>query len=391
MKRFINISSLYSEFRLQGHSRQSHCVLVAVMTFSWLLGVPFGLCGQETSKTKLSGRVIDDSTHAGVVNANIFIANSMIGTSSDSSGRFELGNLPPGSYDLVASCVGYFMSTTRIQVEIGKGIEIIISLRPRLIELGVVEITARKSEEREEELGTFRKLLLGSTPEADECLLINPYVLQLSTDQGGQLTARADSMLIIDNLALGYRLHLILGVLKLGEGCITTAYKSRFEELQPSSPTQQTDWEKKRASCYSGSLRHFLVSLTKGDMAKQGFAAYESRKRVVSPTDHLPALNESDIVTSNGRGGWAVWFNGFLVVDYFLEQRDWSFDAGHEKGGVYLRKRPKSSVVSMEQVRVLVDSRGQILTEFPFRISGDWAKEGLARELPLEYTLPKKE
>lgn len=345
---------------------------------------------QNLSKWKISGSIIDDSTRAPVVNANVFIANSMIGTSSDSVGRFELINVLPGSYALVVSCVGYNMTTTRITVEEGKDLDLTLSLRPRMIELGIVEITARRPDEWKDNLEKFQKFLFGSTPEADDCRLVNPYVLRLSMDQAGQLMARADSVLIIDNLALGYRLHLSLDVLSLREGWLTTAYKARFEELQPSSLSQKREWEKKRASCYSGSLRHFLVSLTNGDMAKQGFAAFESRNRIVSPTDHLPALNENEIVTSNRRGEWTVWFNGFLVVDYFLEQRDWTVHHDFVKGEAYLLKRPKSSVVSLEQVRVLVDSRGQILTDFPFRISGDWAKEGLARELPLEYTLPQK-
>jgi hypothetical protein len=43
------------------------------------------------------------------------------------------------------------------------------------------------------------------------------------------------------------------------------------------------------------------------------------------------------------------------------------------------------SILSLPKGSVLVDSHGQILNQLALRVSGDWAKEGLASELPLEF------
>lgn len=344
---------------------------------------------QEVARTKISGRVIDDSTRAPVVNANVFIANSMIGTSSNTSGYFVLRNVPSGSHELVVSCIGYFMSTSRIQVLAGNDQEVEIRLRPKMIGFGTVEILARRDEKWKESLDTFKKLLLGSTLEAKDCQIANPEVLEFSTDQWSRLQAKADKELTIDNHALGYRLHLSLGTLRLGDRWLTSMYKSRFEELQPSNTDQRADWDGRRITAYSGSLRHFLAALAKGNLSKEGFAAYASQTRTMSSTVRLYEFNENEIVRQAGPTEWLLRFDAFLVIDYDRVRVNAGFDNSLWKGPIP-SIRSKRSILSLEKDSVLFDSRGQILTQFALRISGDWAAEGLAKDLPIEFGAPHK-
>ena len=226
--------------------------------------------------------------------------------------------------------------------------------------------------------------MLGSTPEAADCQIVNPEILDISTDRGNALQARSDKVLLIDNLALGYRLYVSLGTLRLNDRWLSTAYKTRFEELKPSSSGQKREWEKKRSAAYSGSLRHFLAALAKGELAKQGFAAYLSDTRRIRSTAQLFELNEDQIAAPSGAGEWKLKFQGFLIVDYLREQVDAGFANAYSSSA--LRTRPKRSILSLEKDSVLFDAHGQILTPFALDISGDWAKEGLARELPLEFS-----
>jgi hypothetical protein len=163
----------------------------------------FALCGmvvmlcsagiaQDTSRVKISGRVVDDSTSAPIVNANVFIANSMIGTSSDTSGHFVLKNVPAGFYELVASCVGYTMSTVKLQLTSGGDHQLEMRLVPKVLSVDVVEVTGRQPEAWKENLKTFGTLLLGSTSEASECRIVNPEVLDFSADPSGRFQARTD-------------------------------------------------------------------------------------------------------------------------------------------------------------------------------------------------------
>lgn len=349
---------------------------------------------QEIPKGKIYGRVIDDSTHAPIVNANVFIANSMIGTSSDTSGYFEIKNVPVGFHELVASCVGYFMSTIKIQLIAAGDEKVEMHLKPRDVRLGVVEVTAPQPEAWKENLKTFTKLLLGSTPEASECRIINPEVLDFSADPFGRFQARADKEVTIDNLALGYRLHLSLGTFSLEGRWLSSAWKVRYEEVQSLDPDVRSRWQKNRDEVYSGSLHHFFVALVSGDLADDGFNMYNSetlnRIRRDAP---LLEFKRRDIVRQSTLNEWVVRFHNFLVVTYDRKQiemepgqayPDWRGrfpDANPRRR----RTRPQISILALTKDSLLVDSRGQMLDHLALKVSGDWGKEGLARDLPLEF------
>ena len=116
----------------------------------------------------------------------------------------------------------------------------------------------------------------------------------------------------------------------------------------------------------------------------QGFAAYISSTRRLRSTAQLFELNEDQIVAPSGAGEWRLKFKDFLLVDYLREQVDVGF--AHAYSSSALRTWPKRSILSLEKDSVLFDAHGQIVTPFALTISGDWAKEGLARVLPLEFS-----
>ena len=346
-----------------------------------LVTVPALGLAQVGPTAVVRGRILDDSTHLPVANANVFIANSMLGTSSDSTGRYQIRNIPPGFHELVASCVGYTLAAARIQLGASADTTVDLKLAPNIVKMGVVEVTAPDPVEWKNNLETFTHSLLGSTPEADQCSLINPQVLNFSVDALGRFVAQADSDLIIDNHALGFRLYLSLGAFQLVGREMSSSWKVRYQEMNPTSTEEKSTWEKKRQAAYRGSLRHFLVALVEKRVEDEGFIMFKSASRRVLPMDRVLELNESDIARKAGPYEWIIRFDGFLVVMYDRTQIE--VEGPGRRG--FVRTRPKTTFLSLDRDSVRIDSRGQILDQFALRIAGDWAKEGVARELPLEY------
>ena len=56
---------------------------------------------------KVSGVVISSETKVPLIGVNVVLANTSLGTVTDSLGTFALLNIPPGDYSIQASMIGY--------------------------------------------------------------------------------------------------------------------------------------------------------------------------------------------------------------------------------------------------------------------------------------------
>ena len=369
--------------------RRSRSVL---LIFAFLMPFQIGQA-QEKSGTKISGHVVDDSTHSPIINANVFLANTMIGTATDTSGAFVLKNVPSGFYELVASCVGYSMRTTKIQVIAGTDLNHEFSLVPRVLRMNVVEVTAAPPAEWQENLKTFTKLLLGTTPEASHCRITNPEVLEFTAASSGHFHAQTDKEVSIENIGLGYKLHLSLGAFSYDGRWLTSEYKVRFEELQPLDPDAGSQWQKKRMEVYSGSLHHFLNSMIRDNLSDAGYTVYNPEKLYqISGSAPIPELKRYEMLKQSAANTWSLQFRNFLVIVFDRKEFDveptqsYYREYGRFSGNPSVaRKRPQISILSLTRDHVVLDERGQILDQLALKVSGDWGKEGLAAQLPLEF------
>lgn len=89
------------------------------------------------------GKVIDHSTNQPIPFASVAVMNSNKGTQSDVDGNFKITNLPPQSYQLKVSAVGYVSEIkTDISVNTAKPTEIDFALKESIIELEGVTVTS---------------------------------------------------------------------------------------------------------------------------------------------------------------------------------------------------------------------------------------------------------
>lgn len=76
------------------------------------------------AQTKVSGSIKDSATGEVLVGANVFLEGTGRGTTSDREGRFEIKNVPKGSYLLKASFIGFESFAQEIDVPLSETLEI---------------------------------------------------------------------------------------------------------------------------------------------------------------------------------------------------------------------------------------------------------------------------
>jgi len=185
-------------FAAIGHYRLLSILLIGIILSGTKLA--------NAQNSIISGRVVDFNTKETLPFANIFINNTTLGTAADFNGKFELRNVPLGIHELIVSYVGYESIKASIiindqSVDLGT-----IELNQAEQELAEVQIQSTVDTGWEKQLKRFKKIFLGEDDLADQCEILNPYVIDFSKASGGVLTASAKEPIEISNYSLGYKL-----------------------------------------------------------------------------------------------------------------------------------------------------------------------------------------
>lgn len=313
------------------------------------------------SSSTISGRVVDGKTHDPIENVNVFLANTTIGTTTGRDGRYLLKKIPGGAYDLVVSHIGYEVKSFPLQLVRPDSLSYEITLQPRVLTLGEIQVIAPKPDAWKKDLHTFLKAFVGESANAKACRILNPEVLNFQWEpHTGTFLAAADSLLRVDNRALGYRLHIILKMFRLSHALTEYVMIPRFEELIPHSEQERQQWIKNRQRSYEGSLKHFLSTLARGQLGP--FTLWSlSDPTTESRTQSL--ASQPALVSPDTLGLHQVRFNEYLGVAYTFER----------------------SVIKLNTASALIDTLGHLYTPLAFTTYGRWGQDRLADLLPADY------
>ena len=346
-------------------------------------GVLVLLCSvlaQQKPQGSVVGRVLDDSTSTPLSNVNVYIANTTLGGSTDSNGRFEIRNIPLGSYEIVASILGYCVSSSRVVVKEGGTKAVELRLKPTSLEVSEVLISAPDPSEWRKQLQRFKDLFLGTTPFSKECTLMNGENLDFVENEPISFAATARAPLKIENVALGYHIEFVLKVFKVVNDVMTVEGLPRYTEMKPSSEAESKRWRENRMHAYRGSLRHFLTCLFRKELTRSGFAAHElGSLQLDQQVMSRKIVTEDEILQDNSADYKTVAFRGYLEVEYAGE-----VDAGFN----LLRKSGTIAQVSwlaLNTYTITITERGLIDESFPTKTWGYWAWKRTADALPLDF------
>jgi len=356
--------------------------------------------GAQSPLGTVSGRVLSVKTGKPLKNVSVFLANTMLGSATNENGEFTITSVPPGSYELVVSHVGYLLKKQFMRLNPGQLLSVEFKVPQKIILLPDIEVTAHRDKTWKRQLKYFTTAFLGTSRNATKCRINNPEVLNFQQDRGKYIfRARARAPLLIENKALGYRLHYLLEEFEIEHGVVKYMGFPRFEPLEARNKKQQARWRKNRLKTYYGSQRHFLASFLSRRHGQSGFLVQAIRELPVGD-DIVRAYDVApdSLVT----GGDTVFqkklsFSHFLQVTYTRkneapEYQNWlAKQSGITRNDrTFFVPKAQTSWIKMNHHFAEVDTSGNVANPFAFTVYGYWGWERVADMLPFEYQPNRK-
>ncbi len=112
----------------------------------------YAIHAQETAS--VNGYITDSRTGETLILANIALMDINRGASSNTSGYYTITNIPPGTYTLAASYIGFRRFEREITLEAGQNIRLNIELVPEGVELDALVVEADADREEQRNIGT---------------------------------------------------------------------------------------------------------------------------------------------------------------------------------------------------------------------------------------------
>lgn len=149
----------------------------------------------------IRGFVYDKSTGEPIIFTNVYLKGTNFGSQTDVNGFYSITKVPVGDYTLISSYIGYDTTTINISLKNNEILNQKIFLTDKQVELGAVEILAKKEEQKTEVRTSVVSITpkqlqkiptVGGEPDLAQYLQILPGVVSTG-DQGGQLYIRGGS------------------------------------------------------------------------------------------------------------------------------------------------------------------------------------------------------
>lgn len=325
--------------------------------------------------------------------ATVFISGSQRITMCDETGHFRLDNIDDGSYQLTVTMVGYSPSAQNVVIQ-GKSVTLAIKLKPKQVILNQVNIGGKDNWDAH--FKQFREVFLGKTKNADACVILNPKVINFSTNRG-LLLADAEDFLIIENPRLGYRIKYLLKDFGYNTKTQLTLYsgETSFEPLKGTSKMQAT-WEKNRLEAYQGSFMHFLRSVYQNTVLQNGFiinSVYNTylKQDMITPLlliDDRPVKFDTLVNVID---------TSFISLKF--KTLMFTYDPRKARSAKTSMAYPimkeikivsKTTTINLYANEAVIDRRGAHRDFRDFLIEGYLAKNRVGDQLPFEYQPPAK-
>lgn len=353
----------------------------------------------------IAGKIIDFNTKQALSSASVFLANTSAGTNTNSAGEFKLEIAGSGRYNLVVALIGYETYATEVSLQENiTGLK--IELKPKVAELEEV-IVGNYDKNGWEKWGVFfMEMLIGNTPNALNCKLLNKEAVKFSfSKKENILRAYATEPLRIENNALGFDLTYSLTQFEHD-------YKNRiffyqgyplFSEKKAKNNRQYQKWVANRKETYKGSLMHFMRSVFRNKIIEEGFEIRRIiRQKVQNANIKLngePIMEEVDVLINTPLNGDSI---AFAIDDNTagLQFKDYLQVVYKNKAmsPLYVRSRrnitlgdPMSAKLFMPDASKIVSvlANGSYFFGKDILTLDYWAwSEKLSNLLPLEYRYP---
>ncbi|WP_448518188.1 carboxypeptidase regulatory-like domain-containing protein [Rhodoflexus sp.] len=213
----------------------------------------------------IKGIIADSLSQRPIAAAWIFVNQTSLDTISLRNGRYQLSRIPMGAHEIIVTAAGYaprrLLACGTSQLPLPDTIRL-LPIQPTPVN----ELMARTSDKRWQLFyQRFKEHFIGTSPFAGEVKVLNPWVLYFEETSKNEWRALTDELLIVENMALGYRLKCYIEQLAVA-GKISVFDGGIFYEPIKTLDNRIADrWKANRQFAYRGSLMEFLRRLTVTD------------------------------------------------------------------------------------------------------------------------------
>ncbi len=349
--------------------QRNNLIFLSVLCF--LIGLNFNIKAQNTIKASVKGTVTDAETGEPIPYVNVFLSNTTLGAATDMKGNFSIENIPMGNYVLIVSHVGYAVNTSGLEVLKSQTFIRNVKLNPKVIVEKEVSVSAAEPAKWKEQLQKFTEQFLGTDDNSEYCRIINPEVLNFKQDsKTGDLTASTDSMIYVENNALGYKLEILLEEFDFNpeQGRVRYLIFPKFTEIKPRSNDDEERWLENRKSSYLGSIEDFFSAVVHKNAYEKGFKIAEGELQdLISGFGKYIYSEDIMMVPQTFSPLIKIYFDRDIRVEYkSLPQ-------------------PKISILHFNYGYVETDSLGNVYNRFPYETYGAWTSRRISQLLPTNY------
>lgn len=96
-------------------------------------------------KGVIRGSVTDQETGVALAGVEVYLEGTILGSTSNPDGAFEIKSVPPGNYTMIASFIGYAAIKQTVELKPGEVKEISFTLAPKPVDLGEILVKADRS------------------------------------------------------------------------------------------------------------------------------------------------------------------------------------------------------------------------------------------------------
>lgn len=358
----------------------------------------------------VEGNVYDKETHTPICNANVYLAYTLTGSTTDNHGHFCIDKINPGKYFLVVSHVAYEDLYIQIMIKINEKSDYNFHLLPKIYELKPIIVHADSSQWKKR-LKRFLKEFFGTSENSYKTKIKNVEVLDFE-QKGSKLFAYAHTPLEIINESLGYKIIYTLHHFESTFNYVKYSGFPKFIELESKQPEILETWKLNRKNTYEGSLRHFLNTICLNydstahindsiefeiDFSDKTSEGYRQRYK----EDNILRKNGFEVLYRKSRlrshmflepGGILANTNEYLrpaenenemylKFDNYLEINH--TDSDYSKNKFYTKDH--ISWIKLEKDSIIIDKAGRYYETFSIKTAGLWSLGKMSDLLPFEY------
>lgn len=295
-------------------------------------------------------------------------------------------------HEVVASFVGHQSATVVVKVEAGQTQQIKLRLPARAKQLKEVQVQALSNADWRRCLAIFKKDFLGETKFASQAKLQNPEVIDFGWDgEQREVSGNSSEPVVVENLALGYRLHFALDDYQhlARQGFSSYVGKPRFEALKPKNAKQAQKWATNRAEAYRGSFHHFVKALLADSLASEGFSLMAIRRgQGMRVTNGKDLIRNEVLFTTDQPGLFAIQLADVLQVTYTREPEEPRYAQAQAQGKRAYGQQVSNFYLVEGTDYLLIDKSGYVYNPLGAVMQGYWGWEKVAEMLPLDYVPP---